>query len=145
MAFGTSGLYVANWIDILDATQLAINLVGDTVKCAMYTDTLTPNFSSNTIYSATNEVSGAGYTSGGATLASKTVTESPTGTLMFDAADVAFAASTITAARGAIVYDTTVSNSLIVAITFGADFSTTAGTFTIQWSALGIFTIDLTP
>jgi hypothetical protein len=145
-AFTLSGLYVTNWIDILDATQLAIDTSLTTHKWAMYTNTLTPNFSTDVSYSATNEVSGTGYTAGGQTIVSPTTTESPSGTLMYDMADQVWAAPTSVTARGAILYaDVLAGNNLIVAMTFGADFTSTAGTFTIQFASTGVFTIDLTP
>lgn len=146
MAFTVSGLYVANWVDILDATQLAIDLSLTSHRWAMYTNTLTPNYSTDTAYSATNEVTGTGYTAGGATIGSPTVTESPTGSLMYDMADQVWAAPTSVTARGAILYaDALAGNNLIVAMTFGADITSTAGTFTIQFAAAGVFAIDLTP
>lgn len=145
-AFSLSGLYLVNWIDILDATQLAIDTSLTTHKWAMYTNTLTPNFSSDSQYSATNEVSGTGYTAGGQTIVSPTTTESPTGTLMYDMADQVWASPTSVTARGAILYaDALANNNLIVAMTFGSDFTSTAGTFTIQFASTGVFTIDLTP
>ena len=145
-AFSLSGLYVTNFIDVFDATQLAIDTSLTTHKWAMYTNTLTPNFSTDVGYSATNEVSGTGYTAGGQTILSPTTTESPSGTLMYDMADQVWAASTTVTARGAILYaDVLGGNNLIVAMTFGADFTSTAGTFTIQFASTGVFTIDLTP
>jgi len=145
-AFSVSGLYLINWIDILDATQLAIDTSLTTHKWAMYTNTLTPDFSANSQYAATNEVSGTGYTGGGQTIVSPTTTESPTGTLMYDMADQVWAAPTSVTARGAILYaDALTNNNLIVAMTFGSDFTSTAGTFTIQFASTGVFTIDLTP
>ena len=30
-------------------------------------------------------------------------------------------------------------------VNFGSDYSTVAGTFTIQWAAGGILTLDITP
>lgn len=144
-AFSASGLYVANFIDILDATQLAIDTSLTTHKWAMYTNTLTPNFSTDSVYSATNEVSGTGYVAGGQTIVSPTTTESPAGTLMYDMADQVWAAPTSVTARGAILYADALSDKLIVAVTFGSDFTSTAGTFTIQFAATGVFTIDLTP
>ena len=44
-AYASSGMYLVNWIDILDATQLAVDLSLTTHKWALYTNTLTPNFS----------------------------------------------------------------------------------------------------
>jgi hypothetical protein len=145
-AWTASGLYVLNWIDLLDATQLAIDTSLTTHKIAMYTNTETPNFSTEVGYSATNEVSGTGYTAGGQTILSPTTTESPAGTLMYDMADQVWASPTSVTARGAKLYaDVLAGNNLIVGINFTADFTSTAGTFTIQWAATGVFTIDLTP
>lgn len=150
MAFASSGLYVANMVDVFDATQLAIDLSLTTHKLALYTNTLTPNFSTDTAYAATNEVTGTGYTAGGRTIAagsgSPTLTESPTGTMMYDMNDYVWPSPTSVTARGAILYaDALTPKALIVAITFGSDFTSTAGTFTIVWNALGLFTVDWTP
>jgi hypothetical protein len=149
-AFANSGLYLLNQIDILDATQLAIDLSLTTHKWAMYTNTLTPDFSANSSYSATNEVSGTGYTAGGRTISagggSPTLTESPTGTMMYDQNDMVWPAPTSVTARGAILYaDALAGDNLIVAMTFGSDFTSTAGTFTIQFNSLGVYTVDFTP
>jgi hypothetical protein len=93
--------------------------------------------------SVTNEVTGTGYTAGGATLASKTLTyTAATNVIMFDAADVTWASSTITA-RYAIVYDDSPASNkpLLAYVDFGADQSSSSGNFTITWDANGIFTI----
>jgi len=150
MAVTASGLFVATWIDILDTTQLAVDLDLETHKAAMFTNSITPNFSSDTAYGVSpydaNEVSGTGYTAGGTEVTTTAVSESPTGTLMWDAADTAWASSTITNARCALIYaDALAGNNAIVLVNFGGDYSTTSGTFTIQWNASGILTIDLTP
>jgi hypothetical protein len=150
MAVTVSGLFVPTWIDVLDASQLAIDLSLTTNKVAMFTNTITPNFSSDTAYGVSpynaNEVSGTGYKAGGAAVASPTVTESPTGTLMYDLADSTWATSTITGARCALLYaDALAGNNAICLVNFGADYSTVAGLFTITWAAGGLFTIDLTP
>lgn len=150
MAITVSGLYLPTWIDIVDTTQLAVDLDLETHKGAMFTNTITPNFSTDTAYGVApynaNEVTGTAYTAGGAVLTSTTVSESPAGTLMWDAADLAWAASTIANARGVLLYaDALAGNNAIVLVNFGADYSTTNGTFTIQWAAAGIFALDLTP
>jgi len=146
MAWTASGLYVLNWIDILDATQLAIDTSLTSHKWALYNNTETPNYSTEVSYSATNEVSGTGYTAGGQTIVSPTTTESPAGTLMYDMADQVWASPTSVTARGAKLYaDLLAGNNLIVGVNFGSDFTSTAGTFTIQFAATGVLTIDLTP
>lgn len=150
MAVTVSGLYLPTWIDILDATQLAVDLSLTTNKLALFTNSITPNFSSDTAYAVApynaNEVSGTGYTAGGAAVASPTVTESPTGTLMYDLADTSWASSTITNARAALHYSNALSPKAAIAlVNFGADYSTSNGTFLITWAAGGLLTIDLTP
>lgn len=148
MAVSKSGLFVATWIDILDTTQLAVDLDLETHKLALFTNSITPNFSTDTAYGSApynaNEVSGTGYTSGGTAITTTTVTESPTETLMWDAADTSWTTSTITNARCGLAYaDALAGNNAICLINFAADFSTTAGTFLVQWASGGILNIDL--
>jgi hypothetical protein len=150
MAVTASGLFVATWIDVVDTTQLALDLDLETHKVAMFTNSITPNFSTDTAYGVApynaNEVSGTGYTAGGTVVTSTALSESPTGTIMWDAADTSWTTSTITNARGGLIYaDALAGNNAIVLINFGADYSTVAGTFTVQWAAGGILTLDLTP
>lgn len=149
MAVTASGLFFPTWRDILDTTQLAIDLDLETHKVAMFTNTITPNFSSDTAYAAApynaNEVSGTGYTAGGNALTGTVVDESPTGTLRWDASDVQWTTATITNARCALVYADALGDQAIVLVNFGADYSSSAGTFTIQWASGGVLTIDLTP
>jgi hypothetical protein len=150
MAVTVSGLFVPTWMDILDTTQLAVDLDLETHRVGMFTNSITPNFSTDSAYGVApynaNEVSGTGYTAGGALLTTTAVSESPTGTLMWDAADTAWTGSTITSARCALVYaDALAGNNAIVLVNFGADYSTTSGTLTVQWAAGGILTLDLTP
>lgn len=140
-----SGLYTATFRDALE-NVIALNLDAENYKCALYTNTLTPNFDSDPAsYSSTNEVSGTGYTAGGVALTGSTLTAA-SGNLTYDATDVSWATSTIANARGAIIYaDALTPKALICAVNFGADYSTTAGTFTVQWNASGIWVLDLVP
>jgi hypothetical protein len=148
-AFANSGMYLVNWIDILDATQLAVDLSLTTHKWALYTNTLTPDFSANSSYSATNEISGTNYTAGGRTIAagggSPTVTESPTGTIMYDQNDMTWPTASFTARGGILYADALAGDNLIVAQTYGADITATAGTFTVQFASGGVLTLDITP
>jgi len=140
-----SGLYVATLRDSVK-NSIALDVTSVLNKVAMYTDSLTPNFNADpSSYSSTNEVSGTGYTAGGIVIASPTLTVS-SGSLVFDIADSAWTGSTITNAEGATIYADGLSpKANIVTIDFGAAFSTVAGTFTIQWPAGGVFSIDLVP
>ena len=118
----------------------------DRFKVMLTTASYTPNYSTHSVKSdVSNEVSGTGYTAGGKSLTSITFATSG-GTITWDAADVEWTGSTISAARYAVIYDDSLTNDpLIGAVDFGGDFSTTAGTFKITWNASGIFTLDLTP
>ena len=120
----------------------------DVIKVALATNAYTPAQDTHDYFNdITNEVVGTGYTAGGATLASKTnVYTSGTNTLALDAADVSWTTSTITA-RYAIIYDATpgtaATNPLIAYVDFGADVTSTAGTFSITWDSAGIVTITV--
>ncbi len=146
MAVTVSGLYVVTFKVLFDGTDVIIDIANDTVKGALFANTITPNFSTDVSYSATGEISGTGYTAGGATLAGKTVSESPTGSLMVDANDLTWSSATFSGARALQMWDDTVaSDRLLALVNFGADYGVTAGLFTVQHPATGIFAIDLTP
>lgn len=130
---------------VLDALASgAVDLGGDTLKVMLCTSSYTPNQTTHTSKThVTNEVTGTGYTAGGATLASVTANLSGT-TLTLDAADTTWADSTITA-RYAVVYDDTAAGKpLICFVDFDEDVTSAAGEFKIAWSASGIatFTVD---
>ena len=142
-----SGLYGITFLNALK-NDLALDLddtTADRSKAMLVTSSYTPNFGTHDFKSdVTNEVSGTGYDAGGKSLTSVTLTQSG-GTITFDAADLTWASSTITA-RGAVVYDDSLTNDpLICYIDFGADKSSSAGDFVLSFNASGIFTLDLTP
>lgn len=109
-----------------------VHEAADTYKIALYTSAATLG-ASTTAYSATNEVSGTGYTAGGATLSGFSVTVDGT-TAVLDFTDPTWANSTITA-RGALIYNSTQSNKAVAVLDFGADISSTNDTFTITFPA----------
>lgn len=142
-----SGLYGITFLNALK-NDLALDLddtTADRFKVMLVTSSYTPNFGTHDFKSdVTNEVSGTGYDAGGKSLSSVTLTQSG-GTITFDAANLTWASSTITA-RGAVVYDDSLTNDpLICYIDFGADKSSSAGDFVLTFNASGIFTLDLTP
>jgi hypothetical protein len=101
-------------------------------KIALFTS-LAALSAATTAYSTSDEVVGTGYTAGGQTL---TITQVPTstGTTAFiDFADVTWTSSTITA-RGALVYlDNGTTNPAVYVLDFGADKTSTADNFTVQF------------
>ena len=132
----------------------AVDLDADTFKMALFQSTSNVATTSiNALATATNEVAGGtGYTAGGVALTSVTWTESG-GTVTFDAADMtnAWTASTGSiVARFGVIYDDTVTTPVADPIvahflldSTPADVTTTDGnTLTINFNALGIFTIS---
>ena len=125
-----------------DLLNSNIDHVADTVKVMLVTSTYVPDQDAHDFKNdVTNEVTGTGYTAGGASLASKTVTQDNTDNEgVFDAADVTWTVSTITA-RAAVLYKSTgvdTTSNLMVYFDFGSDQSSTAGDFTLQWGSEGI-------
>ena len=119
----------------------AYNLTTDTVKVALLTSSESPA-AEDVTFSDTNEVSGTGYTAGGATLANLTVTQDDTDDEgVFDADDVTWSTSTITA-RYAVIYNTTVSNEIMAYIDFTEDKSSSSADFKIEWNAEGIINLS---
>jgi hypothetical protein len=119
----------------------------DTIKVALTTSTYTPNQDTHDYFNdVTNEVTGTGYTAGGNTLASKTITyDDANNVIVLDAADTTWGSSTITA-RYAVVYASTGTAStspLIGYVDFGSDQSSTNGNFTITWDSTGIVRVTV--
>ena len=108
----------------------------DTFKAALYVTTATIN-AATTAYSATNEVSGTGYTAGGITVTNATA---PTATNSSSTAGVAYwtpsanlVYSTVTLTTAfdtVLIYNSSQSNAAVSVHTFGAQ-TVTAGTFTL--------------
>ncbi|MBF6573715.1 hypothetical protein [Nocardia farcinica] len=118
----------------------------DTIKVMLCTSSYTPNQDTHQYKSdITAEVTGTGYTAGGATLTGCTSTyNAGTNTLTLDAGDVSWPNSTIVA-RYAVIYDASPASDatrpLIGYVDFDQNISTTAGTFSIVWDAAGIVTL----
>jgi hypothetical protein len=112
--------------------QAIHDLSTDTIKIALYTGNADLT-EATTVYSATNEVSGTGYTAGGQTM---------TGVSISSSGYVAYAnwnnvswTSALTA-RCALIYNASKSNKSIAVLDFGADKTSTV-TFTITMPANG--------
>jgi hypothetical protein len=116
--------------ELLTATHNFTASTGDVFKIALYTSSATLG-ASTTAYSATNEVTGTGYTAGGNTLTNITPTTSGT-TAFTDFNDTTWTTATITA-NGALIYNSSKSNKAVAVLAFGGDKTSTAGDFTIQF------------
>jgi hypothetical protein len=116
-----------------------------TVKAMLCTSSYVPAQDTHRYKSSvTNEVVGAGYTAGGVTLTGKTVTYTAgTNTLALDADDPSWTGSTITARYLVFYVDTGTAGTspLLAYVDFGADVSSTSGTFTYQIPVGGFLTV----
>jgi len=120
----------------------------DPIKCSLHTSTYVPDQDVDDYFNdVTNEVTGTGYTAGGATLAGKTITyTAATNKCTLDANDCSWTSATITA-RVAVVYDAqtgvATTEPLICYQLSDADIISTNGTFTVAWNASGIVEITV--
>jgi hypothetical protein len=128
----TQSLCTSFKVDLLAGNMDFTAGTGNTFKMALYTSSATLG-PTTTAYSATNEISGTGYTAGGNAL---TVSQSPTsgGTTAF----ISFANTSWTGAsftcRGALIYnDSLVGKDSVAVFDFGSDKTVVAGTFTVSF------------
>jgi hypothetical protein len=140
-----SGLYVPIWRDATDTSNLVLDLLLSTNKVDLYLDAKTPDFDNDAAYSATNEVATAtGYTRDTMTVGGTPTWASAAGILKYSwSTTVQWTSATFTA-RGMILH-AAAGNYPFCAVTFGADYTCTNGTFTITAHANGIFSVDMVP
>ena len=115
--------------EILQGEHLAAN----TYKIALFTSAATLS-KATTVYSATNESSGTGYTAGGKDLVGFTVSIDTDTAILDFTTDPTWPTSTITA-RGALIYNSSVANQAVAVLDFGSDITSTADTFTVTFPA----------
>ena len=129
MAFSGNFMCTSFKKELLEAVHNFKNSGGSTFKIALYDNNASFD-ASTTAYTATNEVSGTGYSAGGNTLTRVDPTSSGT-TAFTDFADTTWSSSTITA-RGALIYnDSAAGNPAVVVLDFGSDRASTNGDFKI--------------
>lgn len=117
-------------VELLTGTHDFTNSTGDGFKIALYTSSATLD-ATTTAYSATNEISGTGYTATGLALTNVTPTSSGT-TAFTDFADAQWTSSSFTA-NGALIYNDDKSDAAVSTHAFGADKTVSSGTFTVQF------------
>ena len=133
MAFTGNFMCTSFKKELLEAVHNFKNSGGSTFKIALYDNNASFD-ASTTAYTATNEVSGTGYSAGGNTLTRVDPTSSGT-TAFTDFADTTWSSSTITA-RGALIYnDSAAGNPAVVILDFGSDKTSTNGDFTVVFPA----------
>lgn len=112
----------------LELPQAIHNLLTDTLKIALYTS-LADIGPTTTVYTATNEVAGTGYTAGGETLTGAAITaDGTTACITFN--NVSWPGSGFTA-KGALIYNVSKANRSIAVLDFGSD--KTSANFTVAF------------
>jgi len=107
------------------------NLLSDTLYMALYTGNASLN-AQTTVYAATNEISGTGYTAGGIQVTGATVNNDGSYTAYVNFNNVTWPNSNFTA-RCALLYNVSKANRSICVIDFGSD--KTMANFTITMPA----------
>jgi hypothetical protein len=147
MAITSSGFYCLSFEKALIDT-LGESLEAEDNKILLVTDTYAPNFDTHDFRNdITNEVSGTGYSAGGAAFTSTELTIS-SGVVTWDFADPSWTTSTISNAMAGVTYtnvgaDTT--DQLLLLLDFVTAVSTSAGTLAVALAAGGAATWDLVP
>jgi len=129
MAFTGNFMCTSFKVELLKGVHNFTNSTGNTFNVAMY-DNSASFTAATTAYTASNEVTGTGYTAKGNTLVNVTPSSSST-TAFTDFGDSTWGSSTITA-RGAMIFNDTASGDpSVVILDFGSDKSSSSGDFTI--------------
>ena len=129
MAFSGNFMCTSFKKELLEAKHNFLNSGGSTFNLALY-DNNASFTAATTAYTASNEVSGTGYTAKGAALTRVDPSTSGT-TALTDFSDLTFSTATITA-RGALIFNDSASGDpAVVVLDFGGDKTSTAGDFTV--------------
>ena len=118
--------------ELLVATHDFTATTGDAMKAALYTSSASLG-AATTAYATGNEITGTGYTAGGADLTNVTPTTSGT-TAYADFSDVSWSSASFTA-NGMLIYNSDKSNKAVSTHAFGGDKTVSSGTFTVQFPA----------
>lgn len=135
MAFTGNFLCTSFKVELFQGAHNFTTGSGDTFKIALYNNTASFT-AATTDYTATNEISGTGYTAGGGTLTIAASSPTSSGTTAWvDFSDFTWSTSTITA-RGALIYNTTTgagsgTTDTVCVLDFTSDKTSTAGDFTV--------------
>ena len=129
MAFNGNFLCTSFKVELMKGVH-NFTSASDQFKLALYDNSATFT-AATTAYTSTNEISGTNYTAKGNFLTSVTPVASST-TALADFADEVFSTVTISAVRGALIFNEAASGDPTVAVLdFGADKAASSGDFTI--------------
>jgi len=116
---------------LLDGEMDFSSNTSQSYKIALYTSSATLD-ATTTVYTTTNEVSGTGYTAGGAALTISTAPTTSGTTAYLSFSNATWGSSTITA-RGALIYQVGGTTPAVAVLDFGSDKSTSNATFQVTF------------
>lgn len=131
------------------AFNAEIDLISDTIKAMLTGTGYTPDQDAHDYKNdVSDEITGTGYSAGGETLTTKTITYTgASNEWVFDADDVPWAGSTLTNVATAVVYDSTpatdATRPLILYQTESVPVSTSGGTLVLVFAAAGVLKITV--
>lgn len=155
MSWSNSKIFAQTVLDGLNNTT-ALALGADTLKAALYNNSITPDntvSAANSAYNAgqwanTNEQFNGGWSAGGLALGSVTWSKSSAVDTLAAANTANGSAATLANVYGCLVYDSTLSTPVasqgVCYNYFGGASSVTGGTLTIVWNASGVMQLTLT-
>jgi hypothetical protein len=138
----SSGLYTILKTNLMNKL-VNLGSSGDTFYVGLLSATPTFTATQTTwaqLIGVTPEITGTGYTTNGVALTGQSV--STVGTTAVWSASTAQWTSASFTAYGAAIYDSTVSNNLLVLMDFGGALTVSSGTFAIIWSGSGIIILS---
>lgn len=125
---------------------IVLDLDLTTHKIALFSNSVTPNFDTNTAYGVSpfnaNEITGTGYTAGGKVLSTATF-DIASSLLVFDNDDITWTGATVSGVRCGLIYaDALGGDNAIGLLDFGADFAVTADDLILHFNSAGIIVFD---
>ncbi|HLP71137.1 MAG TPA: hypothetical protein VK181_26805 [Rhizobium sp.] len=120
---------------LYDAVRGQIVFGTDTIKCGLAPSSYTYNRATHTKRSDVTEVTGTGYTAGGQTVTVTTTNDTTNHKLVIGVPQIVWSGSTTITARQLFCYKSTgtaANDNLILFADFGADVSSSGGTFTVN-------------
>ena len=133
MAITTNAICNSFKKELLEAKHDFTASTGSVFKLAMYNSNAVLGKSTTSYTTGSEVTSPAGYSAGGKALVN-TGTSVASSVAITNFSNLSFTNVTLTA-RGALIYNTSNSNSAVAVLDFVSDKTATAGTFTIQFPA----------
>lgn len=142
MAVTASGAFYLTFRDIY-MNDVAVDMIVDDIEMALFTNSITPNFDTDTAYAVApynaNEVGTR------TNLGSPAFSVIATNKLKYTSSPVAFPSATFSGARCGLILDNTLAPKVaLVLLNFGADFGVTAGVLTVTPHSDGWWNRQLT-